>query len=292
MHKLNLQFFAEGDDVAVGTGVEVSEAAAPMGAEGNIGITSNEGIEGAVGTVTEQGDPNVNVTQAENVEPAPNPNPNPISTIDTNAIAASIRRKLEKEARAEQERRDAEYARRFGNYTNPRTGQPIRSERDYFDALDAQEVANTGVDPALIDKFVNNDPRIRQAEEVMENARKQEALNQINADVLEISKLDPTITKYDDVPNEVVNFALENHFSLVNAYKILNYGKVSSKNAEAIRQNAVNQIMGKQHMAPMNGVATNNAEIEIPLGERAIWEASFPNKSYAELRTLYNKQLG
>lgn len=278
MHKLNLQFFADGEDVAVSTGVEVSESAEPMGTgETAEGIASSEGVD----TVGQD-------APVENAEPAPNPMP----TIDTNAIAASIRRKLEKEARAEQERRDAEYARRFGNYTNPRTGQPIRSERDYFDALDAQEVANTGVDPALIDKFVNNDPRIRQAEEVMENARKQEALNQINADVLEISKLDPTITKYDDVPNEVVNFALENHFSLVNAYKILNYGKVSSKNAEAIRQNAVNQIMGKQHMAPMNGVATNNAEIEIPMNERAIWEASFPNKSYAELRTLYNKQLG
>ena len=47
-------------------------------------------------------------------------------TVDVNAIAAAARRKSEAEMRA----RDAEYARRFGHLKNPKTGQPIRSERD------------------------------------------------------------------------------------------------------------------------------------------------------------------
>lgn len=111
----------------------------------------------------------------------------------------------------------------------------------------------------------------------MRNAREQEARNQINADVLEISALDPSIKTYDDVPDEIVQIALTNSISLLNAYKIANFGKVNSKNVEAIRQSAVNQIMGKQHLAPMNGVATNDSEVEIPTGERGLWEAMFPN---------------
>lgn len=67
----------------------MSESAEPMGTgETAEGIASSEGVD----TVGQD-------APVENAEPAPNPMP----TIDTNAIAASIRRKLEKEAKAEQE---------------------------------------------------------------------------------------------------------------------------------------------------------------------------------------------
>lgn len=221
---------------------------------------------------------------------------------DKDAIYAALRRKAEAdvkaEAKKEQDKIDAEYARRFGNYKNPLTGEPIRTQADYLAALDAQEQArlekqmkDSGIDANVLQQFIDNNPAVRQAREYMARQQEADAMRQIEADVAELGTIDPSIKTFDNVPREVVELATNKHISLTDAYKVLNYGKVTKQNAEAMRQSAVNQIKGKQHLAPMNGVATNNAEVEIPVADRAIWESIFPNMSYAERRTLYNKQL-
>ena len=110
--------------------------------------------------------------------------------IDVNAIAAAARRKAEGEMKA----RDAEYARRFGHLTNPKTGQPIRSERDYLAALDAQEemkakeqLKQNGIDPNVLDQFIANNPAVRQAQAVMAQAQQQAMYSQINNDLIGIN---------------------------------------------------------------------------------------------------------
>lgn len=221
-------------------------------------------------------------------------------TVDVNAIAASIRRKAEAEAKARQEKIDAEYVRRFGSFKNPITGKPISSQADYLEALDAQEklkaeneLREKGVNPDLIQRMVENSPAVREANAYMEKVKKDEAQKQIDEDVAALSQLDSSIDSFEKVPKEVVEMCMKiEGLRLVDAYKILNYDKAQNKNADAIRQQAVNQIKGKSHMTPMTGVANNNAEVEIPLNERSLWEAMFPNKTYAEMRKLYNKQIG
>lgn len=218
--------------------------------------------------------------------------------VDVNAIAAAARRKAEQEARDTQARIDAEFTRRFGNYKNPITGEPIRSQADYLAALDAQEQMKAendlrakGVDPNLINQLVQNNPIVRQANDYLEKAKQQEVMNEINNHVAELSQLDPNIKTLADVPREVVQMAVERDMPLTDAYKILNFGKTSAQKAEAIRQSAINQAKGKAHLNPMNGVAVSDNSVEIPSRERGRWEAMFPNKSYAELKKLYNQQL-
>ena len=75
--------------------------------------------------------------------------------------------------------------------------------------------------------------------------------------------------------------------SLVDSYKILNYGKATA----AIQQQAINQAKGKSHLNPVNGVATPNEGAEIPQSELAYWKEAFPDKNPAELKKLYNKTL-
>jgi len=215
-------------------------------------------------------------------------------TVDVNAIAAAARRKSEAEMRA----RDAEYARRFGHLKNPKTGEPIRSERDYLAALDAQEemqakeqLKQSGVDPAVIDNFINNNPIIRQAQAVIEQQKAQQGFSMINADIAELGKLDPSITSLDTVPPDVMEFAVKRKMTLVDAYKILNYGKVNSEQQAAITQHAINQAKGKSHLNPVNGVAVQDNSVEIPQSELARWREYFPDKSAEELKKLYNDTL-
>ena len=235
--------------------------------------------------------------QGEEVEEAAAPqeqDTEPEQTVDVNAIAAAARRKAE----AQQAAIDREFADRFKNFTNPKTGKPITSQRDYLDALDAQEemrakeqLQQQGIDPSVIDNLIANNPLIRQAQQVMAETQQQQTINQINADVAELGRIDPSITSLDTVPQNVINMAMQRNMSLVDCYKILNFGNVSTAKQEAIQQQAINQAKGKSHLNPVNGVATPDEGVEIPQSELAMWKEYFPEKSPAELKKMYNRQL-
>lgn len=220
--------------------------------------------------------------------------------IDVNAIAAAARRKAEQQAKEQMNAIDAEFARRFAGYSNPITGQPIRSQSDYLAALDAQkeleakqELQSKGINPDMINDLINNNPKIRQAEMVMEQANRIQTVNQINGEVAELGTIDPSIKSLNDVPPDVIQMAMGSNgqINLVNAYKILNFGKVSESKQAAITQNAINQAKGKSHLTPVNGVATPDEGVDIPANELSRWQDMFPEKSNKELKALYNKSL-
>ena len=277
--KFNLQFFA---DEEISIGAEESEAATPVEVEGT-DVDSE---------VSEETEATESTTEAEEPEE---------QTVDVNAIAAAARRKAEAEIRALKEtqaKTDAEYVRRFGNFKNPITGEPIRSQADYLAALDAQEqiknervLREKGVDPSIINDLVARNPIVVEASQYLATAKERETMALIDADVQKLAELDPNIHSLDDVPANVIQTAIDKGYTLVDAYKVENYGKMTSQKAEAIRQGAINQAKGKAHLAPVNGVAVTDNSVEIPQNLRAMWEEAFPNKTWAERKALYNEQL-
>lgn len=218
---------------------------------------------------------------------------------DANAIAAAARRQAESDARARAQKIDEEYERRFGHLTNPITGQPIRSQADYLEALDAQQQLQTeaqlkqsGVDPNILNQMIAMNPAVRKAEEVLAQAERQETERQIMADVAALTEIDASIKTLNDVPDEVIQKSMSTGMNLVDAYKIVNFGKVSTAKREAIQQAAINAAKGKQHMTPVDGVATNDGLKDIPVDELAKWKAFFPDASADELRKKYNRVKG
>lgn len=235
-----------------------------------------------------------------NVEGTTPETQNEPQTVDVNAIAAAARRKAEAEARNYQKAIDDDYVRRFGHLRNPITNEPIRSQADYLKALDAQEelkakqqLEENGIDPNIIDNLIANNPKIRQAEMVMAEASRQNTIMEINNDIAELGKLDPSIKSLNDVPPNVIEMVMSSNgaINLTNAYKIINYGRMSDSKEAAITQNAINQAKGKTHLNPVNGVATPDEGVEIPSNVLAMWKDTFPDKSNAELKALYNKSL-
>ena len=263
--KYNLQFFAE-----EATGVEEPGAAEPVEVEESGG--------------TEE------VTQEETTETEPQ------KQIDVNAIAAAARRKAEEDAKARQANIDAEYARRFGNFKNPITGKPIQTQAEYLEALDAQsqiqaeeQLRQNGVDPSILNQMIANHPAVRQSEALVAQTQRLEVEQRISADIAELGKLDASIKSFADIPEEVIQRAMSTGVTLVDAYKVVNYGKVNTANREAIQQAAINQAKNKQHMTPINGVATNDGLKEIPVEEVAKWKAFYPDASMEELKKKYNR---
>ena len=269
---INLQFFAEGDE----PDVEIDDG-------GNDPVDNAE-PEGDLEEPEEDGE----------LDDEPQDS-------DTNAQFAAARRRAEAEFKAELERRDAEYARRFGNIVNPITGAPIKNEKDYFEALDAQEtlrlneqVQSAGIDPSVIEQMIARSPMVAQANMILETQRRNEADRLIAEGVAEISKIDPDIKSVSDIPHEQMPRIIERvkaGLSLSDAYKIENMDKLIGKSNDAATQRAINNAKNKNHLNTHSGISDNENLQEIPSEALEAWKMAYPELSYKELRKKYNDTL-
>lgn len=269
--RMNLQFFAEGESVEA-EGVNETEPAQQSDFEGEE-VSNESETEGAAEPQTQ--------------------------TAEANAAFANMRRQLEA-AKRQQREVDEMYARQYGNFSNPETGQPIRSAKDYFDAMAAQERVNAraqmqekGIDPSIIDSMIANSPVIRQAKAATAELNGLRAQQMLENDYKEILELDPSLNSTDEILNDplmpLMMDKVARGMSLVDAYKIVNFDKLSSQKGQAAKQAAINQVKSKNHLA--TGAALNVADAgdEIPSNLVEKFKEIFPEKSMKELKALYNK---
>jgi len=271
---MNLQFFADGE--GEGGSENTQEVAAPE-------------------TEGEETEP----TEAESVtEEAADPQP---QSPEVNAAFADMRRRMEAaEKRAADI--DAMYAKQFGGYNNPETGQPIRSAKDYMDAMAAQErlqarqkLQENNIDPSLIDNLIANSPVVRQAEAQMAELTNMRAQQEVERDIAEVLKLDPTLTSKDAIMNDPsfpqVLEKVQSGMRLVDAYKLVNFDRLSSSKTAAARQAVVNQVKGQAHLSNAPGITTSDSLEDIPANMLETFQDRFPEKSIKELKALYNQTL-
>lgn len=270
---INLQYFAEGE--GEGTSENTQEVAAPETSEGN--ETETEGV-----------------TEESATPPTQSP--------EANAAFADMRRRMEAaEKRAADI--DAMYAKQFGGYKNPETGQPIKSAADYAEALAAQErlqarqkLQENNIDPSLIDNLIANSPVVRRAEEATAELNSIRAQQQVDRDIETIIKMDPSLNSKEDLLKdpllpEIVEKVRTSGMSFVDAYKIVNFDRLSNSKTAAAKQSVVNQVKGQSHLSNAPSLNVNDSGEDIPASMVETFKEMFPDKSMKELRVLYNKTL-
>ena len=280
LFRYNLQFFGEDGEGTSETTTEVAEQSTSEG-EGTVEEGTSEGETGS---------------NEEPTEPQ-------VQSEDANRAFANMRR-----AKEAAERRAADidrmYAQQFGNLRNPETGQPIRGAQDYFDALAAQErmqareqLKQNNVDPSLIDKMIANSPVIRQAQAATAELNNIKSQQLIEEDVKEVMRIDPTLSSREDFfkdPSviEAVNY-IQGHpgMRLSEAYKIVNFDRLSTQNTAAAKQAVVNQVKGQAHLSNAPGVTTSDNLEDIPASMLEDFKDMFPGRSMKDLKALYNKTL-
>lgn len=268
---MNLQFFAEGE---VDTGANESEVA-----------EQTEAVESGEQTGAEVEEP---------AEPQ-------FETDRQNAAFAQMRRRMEAAERRAADI-DAIYAKQFEGYKNPETGAPIRSAKDYAEAFAAQQrlqakeqLQQANIDPNLIDNLIANSPVLRQAEEAMAELNAIRSEQALEEDIKEVLKLDPTLTGKEALFNdptfgEVLD-KVQKGMNLVEAYKIVNFDRLSSSKTAAARQAVVNQVKGQAHLSNAAGLTATDSLEDIPANMLEIFQDRFPEKSVKELKALYNQTL-
>ena len=231
-----------------------------------------------------------------------------IQSAEENAKYAAARRRAEQEFAKRQRESDLAFERRFAGYTNPITGQPIRSQKDYFDALDAQEKlqmeqslqsGSVTADElnSYIEKQINNNPAILQAQQIIEATKQLEIQNRLENDVKEIQKLDSSVKSIDDILNKdnaaaMIQYVNDHNVSLADAYKMFNYDALVSQMTAGAKQATINSMKNTQHLNQTNGISnSDDGGVHIPSEELPQWKRAFPDCSMKELQAKYNKIL-
>ena len=269
---LDLQLFGEEGEVA---DAEVSEAVEP---------TEEPETESEETDVQEEGV----------VEPTE-------QTAEENARYAAIRRRAEEDARRRYEGEmnglNQQIAAMCKGINHPVTNRPITNVRDYVDALSAQqrmanqhELQEKGIDPAMIDRMIESNPVVMQAQNVIESAKNAEATVAIQRDVAEVSKYDPNIKGVNDLL-ELPNFPeilqhVSRGASIVDAYKMVNFDTFMQHTNDAARQQAINQMRGKSHLQSQGAnVATPNDDVDVPSEIMSRWKSE--GKTEKQIKELY-----
>ena len=224
---------------------------------------------------------------------------------EENARYAAIRRRAEEDARRKYESEmnplNQQIAAMCQGITHPVTGQPITNVHDYVDALAAQqrmaseqELTEKGIDPSVIDRMIASNPVVMQAQQVIEQNQMANAQYKLQQDLAEISKLDPSIKGLQDLANlptfpQMLEFVERNkgQVSITDAYKVFNFGNVMQQTEGAARQQAINQMKGKSHLAsPSTSVATDSDDVEVPAEIMSRYKEQ--GKTEKQIRELYS----
>lgn len=269
---LDLQYFAEGEDAGEN---EVSEPAE---------TTEDE--------TTEETEVETGEEETGNAEPEP-------QSPEVNAQFAAMRRRAEAEAErkynAKQAQMDAQIAAMCKGITHPTTGRPITNAEEYFDALAIQqrqtqekELQDKGIDPSMINRMIESNPVVMQAQRVIEQSRQTEAEAALQRDMEELSKINPNIKGIQELaalptfPQMVEYMNKYPGMTVVDAYKVFNY----EQSQQAGRQQAINQMRGKDHLASQGtGVAQKDEYVEVPAEIMSRWKAE--GKTEKQIRDLY-----
>ena len=246
-----------------------------------------EGVNEVETDAESQGEEETSETEVEETgETDGDAEPQPQSD-EENARYAAIRRRAEEDARRRYESEmnplNQQIAAMCQGVTHPITGQPITNVRDYVDALAAQqrmaseqELTDKGIDPSVIDRMIAANPVVMQAQRIIEQNQEASAKYQLQQDLAEISKLDPNIKGLQDLA-QLPTFP----------YKVVNFGNAIQQTEGAARQQAINQMKGKSHLAsPSTSVATENDDVEVPAEIMSRYKSE--GKTEKQIRELYN----
>lgn len=239
-------------------------------------------------TADSDGDINTDTTQAQ---PFKN---------EHNAQMAAQRRRQEEQQRI-QKARDEVFKEAYAGQVNPYNNQPINSEADYraYQQMHAREqMRQAGVTDADIQQVVDADPRIQQAQQmIQENARfaqmqQQMAQRQeIERALGEINKVDPSIKTADDLIANPHFAEIEQMWKrglhLDEAFYLTNRGAIERRAQEAAQQQALNQVTSKKHLKSTQGGAGD--EVVVPDSVLEAYQAMNPKATMQEIKEHYKR---
>ena len=233
--------------------------------------------------------------------------PEGVQSAEDNARFAAARRRAEAQfnQRIQQERqaaKDEMVRQMYEGQLDPYTNKPIPSEADlqaYQQAyqreqeqLTRNQMQQAGLDPDILDRMIENNPKVKRAEQLTAQFEAAEGERKMNEAIKEISRLDPSITDVAALANHpnvlAFNEYVNRGYSLVDAFRLANFETLTGKKAAAAQQQAMNNVNGKSHLTTTAGNAGGD-DVVIDPQEMQMMKHAFPNLTHAQLVAKFKK---
>ena len=222
------------------------------------------------------------------------------------AIQAAVDAALQQE-RSSREQELKDFFAAVGMKDPNRGNQPITSMEEFrqyqqsFAMKQAEAELKRGkLTPETLQQIVAQTPAIQQAQQIIQQAEreKQQAEQmrvqaQVDAEIAEIGKLDPTIKSMQDLlaserGQQVYEYVKKGN-NLVDAYRLANFEKLTSKAMSAATAQATARAQSKEHL--QQTTARGQGGAEVPAAEMALYRQMMPQASEAEIRRHYDRYI-
>ena len=220
------------------------------------------------------------------------------------AIQAAVEKALEEE-RARSKADIAAFFTRAG-MKNSLTGQPITTleefeawQRDYAADKAAKDLKAGKLTPEALQTVVEQTPALQELRKQQEQRaaadaeqKRAAAQAQVDREIAEIHKLDPAINSVQDLLSmeNARDFyaAVKRGNSFLDAYRLVNFDRLTAARAEAAKQQALNNARGKDHLTGVRPPQGTGAAT-VPKDEMEAFKLFNPDASEAEITAWYNK---
>ena len=224
------------------------------------------------------------------------------------ARQAEIDQAVQAAVKAEQDKQAAAMVDFFGKagLVNSYTNQPITNMEQFlawhqrFNAENLQKQLQAGkITPEILEDIIGKHPTMQKAQQLIdqeEAAAKQRQAEAdkavIDAEIAKIHELDPSINSVEDLlkmPNAKEFYNLVNRgYSFRDAHYLVNRAKLEKARDEAIRQQAMNNVRGKDHLSPAN-VSRGKGALSVPAADMAMFRLLNPDATEQQIQDYYNK---
>jgi len=222
---------------------------------------------------------------------------------------AAIDRAVEEAVQAERDRARAEMDAFFASAAlkNTITGKPITTMEEFsewkqaFDANQLQKDLKAGrLTPEALQRVIEQTPSMQQVRQLAQRQDEQQrqqaqaaAQARVEQEIAEIHKLDPSINDVKDLlnmPKAKEFYALvKKGNSFLDAFRLANFEALAARQAEAARQQAMNNARSKDHLTATSSQRGAGAA-PVPADEMAMFRLLNPSATDMEIQAYYNKQ--
>lgn len=188
---------------------------------------------------------------------------------------------------------------------NTFTGQPITTidefnawDKSYRESKIQQDLKAGKLTQETLDQMIDQNPAVRRASEIIKQqdtaaqARQAaEAQAQIDRQIAEIGKLNPSIKSVQDLlsmeRHDVFYDYVRKGNDFLDAYYLTFRDKMDTRTAEAAKQQALNNARGKDHLRG-TGNARGSGAASVPRDDMEMFRLFNPTATEAQIAAYYN----
>lgn len=193
-----------------------------------------------------------------------------VQSAEENAMYAQIRREAESKA---QDKLIAElYGESHGIYSKADYDRAVQAQRE---EAQRQEYQNAGIDPDLITRIINDNPTVKQANEII---AKQQQQAKINSEIEELFNEFPD-AKNEQIPDSVLLESIDKGISLKYAYAKYATSQLKAKIAE-FEKGAKTAQTNSVNAETTTGSTTGNGTNKQDFISKEVFEANKKNSTW------------